>query len=416
MANNLNSKLTRVDEAIATMRQNLKISSNAPVEEVVNATNFALKDLMNIYIQENEPAEKDGIWLKTQPFDYDSVTIDEKCHIKGTLDGELGTHENYGYNNGPGVVCDQNYAYTIVDKKVLRYDIKNNWEKEQIATTVYPSAAAIGLNNNILYIAYERRTPVEALDLSTLIFSTAFEMPSQSTSYSIGCVDEYVIVFGSSDGVSYNTITKQSITLSYPRSTAHLTSSIDNCCAPTWGGCVVSPMMGGSQYIFDGQWLYDPRQNVFTYLEGTKGWSYLYSETVIGNDLYYLQRDKIIRKYNFLTKQSEVFLDLSATYDLTYATLFNYNEQMFIFSGLYCGNNIWSIASDSSVYPDNTIVILQGLYKQSVRTTCLFSLPETNIGKLQWPFNDIFPYINGEFMINIPTYYGNGTEWIKYKN
>ena len=61
MANNLNSKLTRVDEAIATMRQNLKISSNAPVEEVVNATNFALKDLMNIYIQEDEPAQKDGI-------------------------------------------------------------------------------------------------------------------------------------------------------------------------------------------------------------------------------------------------------------------------------------------------------------------------------------------------------------------
>lgn len=126
MANNLNSKLTRVDEAIATMRQNLKISSNAPVEEVVNATNFALKDLMNIYIQEDEPLEKDGIWLKTQPFDYDSVTIDEKCHIKGTLDGELGTHVNYGYANGPGVVCDQNYAYTIADKKVLRYDIKNN--------------------------------------------------------------------------------------------------------------------------------------------------------------------------------------------------------------------------------------------------------------------------------------------------
>lgn len=58
-------------------------------------------------------------------------------------------------------------------------------------------------------------------------------MPSTSSGYSIGCVDEYVIVFGSSSGVSYNTITKQSITLSYPRTTAHLTSSIDNCCAPT---------------------------------------------------------------------------------------------------------------------------------------------------------------------------------------
>lgn len=159
-------------------------------------------------------------------------------------------------------------------------------------------------------------------------------------------------------------------------------------------------------------YFYDVYTNTFSNHLPTPGgnayWPNRKGACIIGNDLLMLDGAAVLR-YNLMTYELAEVLTVN---NVSYTGLFNINEQL----GILLDMEICLVSNDNSVYSENTLVILQGKYKMTNREIVLFSLPETSMGKLYFPFNDIFPYINGEFMINIPTYYGNGTEWIKYKN
>ena len=76
MENGLNEKLTRVDTAVATIKRNLHFAEDAVIEEVAGST--SLKRLLNIFIQDNEPEIKEGIWIKTaENLPADNIVIDE---------------------------------------------------------------------------------------------------------------------------------------------------------------------------------------------------------------------------------------------------------------------------------------------------------------------------------------------------
>lgn len=86
--NSLNNKFNRVDSAIAEMRQNLNLQSTDSIETVAETTALNLKKLMNIFIQQEEPETKDGIWIKSDPFEYDEIKVDETFVIKGQFEPE----------------------------------------------------------------------------------------------------------------------------------------------------------------------------------------------------------------------------------------------------------------------------------------------------------------------------------------
>lgn len=60
--NSLNNKLNRVEMVTKDLRTKLKLDNSAVIEDVVEATNLAA--LANIFVQEDEPNVKDGIWIK----------------------------------------------------------------------------------------------------------------------------------------------------------------------------------------------------------------------------------------------------------------------------------------------------------------------------------------------------------------
>ena len=79
----LNIKLNRVDETISIMKSNLGLPENELIENLATATN--LHSLANIYIQESEPAKKDGIWIQAneQNFSYDTIKVDQNIILSG---------------------------------------------------------------------------------------------------------------------------------------------------------------------------------------------------------------------------------------------------------------------------------------------------------------------------------------------
>lgn len=79
--NRLNTKLNRVDEAIGTLRQKLKLNENDPVEKVVEKSD--IKNHLNIFIQDTEPETKEGIWIKTaDKLQIDKIVTDEMPFVK----------------------------------------------------------------------------------------------------------------------------------------------------------------------------------------------------------------------------------------------------------------------------------------------------------------------------------------------
>ena len=85
MKNGLNEKLTRIDAAVATIKHNLHFTENAVIEDVAEST--SLKRLLNIYIQEDEPVNKDGLWIKTADtsINTEHVSIDENFYEAKTF-------------------------------------------------------------------------------------------------------------------------------------------------------------------------------------------------------------------------------------------------------------------------------------------------------------------------------------------
>ena len=87
--------------------------------------------------------------------------------------------------------------------------------------------------------------------------------------------------------------------------------------------------------------------------------------TVIGNKLYIFDIDASARRiYEYDLKNQTVEQEFMnwGEYNCYYAKIATVNEQLVIFGGNYMNSDIYLIAKDNSVYPDNTLVILQGKF------------------------------------------------------
>lgn len=66
----LQNKIDRMEKALAESRISLEVAADAPIEDFVAKTKF--NNTLNIYCQEEEPENKEGLWLKTNR-NYDLI-------------------------------------------------------------------------------------------------------------------------------------------------------------------------------------------------------------------------------------------------------------------------------------------------------------------------------------------------------
>ena len=86
--NNLNTKIDRVDTAIAEMRRNLSLNANAEIEEVAASTKMNLKNIMNVYIQEEQPTTFEGIWIQQEAEEWEHLMVDEDIAKLGEFEAD----------------------------------------------------------------------------------------------------------------------------------------------------------------------------------------------------------------------------------------------------------------------------------------------------------------------------------------
>jgi hypothetical protein len=144
--NSLNNKLNRIDETLLVMKNNLGLSNNEVIENLATATN--LHSLANIFIQEEEPSIKDGIWVqaKKETHPYDTIRIDGDIIIPG--EWRFDHPEILSVSNKISYYCTdyQNCMYFIgADKGLHEYDFNSKQVKTLVSSQAADSNAISGV-------------------------------------------------------------------------------------------------------------------------------------------------------------------------------------------------------------------------------------------------------------------------------
>lgn len=413
MEQNLDFKLNRVTSVVDEMKQNLRLDSNAPIEEVSAATN--LKTLLNIFVQTEEPECKDGVWLQTEPFDYVDFTVDEDMHIVGDMEGiDKWPKDTMPYQYNSGSTGDSTGYYLTYNATVYYFPYNNYTTESWVTLSKIP--VSIHAYDGYVYVLHSDGT-FQRINESTKEVESLPKLPKTSSQrYYIAGVGHclYILVPGDTQEITvYNIDTQEFSTAPGPKKylKSSLSGSINS--LPVWNGKIMVPhWTSGAGYSNYSTLWFDPQTNIWSGAPSCAA-KEMAGLVIIGTDLYILGRGKKLYKVDLITN-TEVEIKLPFEIDVNDDGIFNCNDQLVYHSTKT--RRTHTFASDTSTYDHDTIVIVQGRYKETNYLITLYNVPKTGVGNFKWPFSDILPYINGEFKTGIPTYYGDGTKWIKFKN
>ena len=452
MEQNLDTKLTRIENTINIMKNNLGLPENEVIENLATATN--LHTLANLFIQENEPETKDGIWIKTDnsTHPYDVVKIDQNIIIPGKWRFDtkpLVVDENNNsiiLNSNPSEFKSQLMRVCVVNNEVYTLtkmvSIVNPGELIKVdmntgkTTVVHQFGYNSSLNNGHVFAA-KHYVCITDYDRGFYLFDTITKTmeyvnlaegvgkPSDYTRTKVGCYSEYdncIYTHGYSYGIiRYNLDTKecQSVftsTISSRFSTDILVSMGQQILAigpdpylfdiPTDKGTYQSHLANAAQC----QMINMPNDYIYAYTPGQ------------ANSYYYATIKSAVK----IDKNTLTVIDIRDDFvDADLAKILGglvfYNNCLNIFvgdNGTSEMKTTYLLKKDCSTvqYDKNMIVIMQSPITNSALQTALWTYPCLD-GRMCQSFYDVY-YYNKEtgFDFTLPTYYGNGTEWIKFKN
>lgn len=383
-------------------------------------------DNINIFMQETEPEIKEGIWLQKEGA-FDLIVPEEEVFVAGEWNG------TERYSAPPASVA---FTYHIGDKiymtslgttyKLYEYDIKNNTYKaydfnysEYTSEVMKPFGGLYSTNIGSALYFFVRPADGTCFkyDVTTHEFSSLGSMLSHSYTeyaYNGSCFakgTDIYIVGGYSNSkyliMKYDTLTDTYTMLSNNMGIFYKTA----CC-----------VIGNYLYLFGSDesssryksaWRYDLTTQKVASIASAPVEIRSCSLGVIGSDIYIFKGTTAL-KYDTLTN---IYTTLTAP--STLATNGNQaivvdDKRIFIFSGkvVNCLN------AKGNSYDKNAIVIYPSRYDIAKYKTQLFSAPDNVQGRMLYSFNNAWYYdVETDGLDDtIPTYYGNGTEWIKFKN
>lgn len=420
MYNTLETKLNRVDNAVASIKEHLLLSNNAPIEDVVDATDIQLKKLLNIYIQENEPEKKEGIWLQMPNFEYTNVTIDETLGVKDEITGDDKWPALPASNMG--LVECQDEIYGIVDSngaslcKIYKADENMNWSLyDEIPSQTIRMSSYCASDDNYIYLTNLSGgiTQIARYNPATKDI-IVHKFPKSIYESIMGVYNNTLYIFGqtSNKGVTYNFDTQEQGEI--PGCPRYMNYEYYNTQLSMWNGMFYIPgVKASSSSSSYSAYFFDPVANEWVANAPNPGAYNCYGTTVVGDYAYTSHYT-----YNTGDKWRKTNLTTGTVTNLSNISVGEKSRILYLKGTIFIqnGTKLYSLANDNSSYDSNTVIIVQGQYKLNAYKINLFSLPETKGGKLLWAVADVYPFNNGQLLTNIPTYYGNGTEWIKFKN
>ena len=434
MEQNLDAKLSRVESTINVMKTNLRLPENEVIEKVAEATN--LHTLANIYIQEEEPEIKDGIWIQVDKAacPYDTVKIDKDILLSGRWRYDLAAEKPVHTTSNSGAMCSiGNMAYSCSSSNsgygaslaIAEYKLDT---LPVVATRVYSnSSQSVCSPSNgtkpftdgtYIYvpdggkngIGLHRYDPV-----SKTVTFVSMAVSGWGTGGSTGAYLE--------NGV-YSVYDNSLYAFSpWSKKVARRSLDTGEITSMSSPGAVTQAIpfnnrllcfISGSPYV---KWLNLDNNKVESVTTGnltTKSWTDA-SFIDMGNCIYAVFKLNEVYKIDKTTLE---YVDISDEFgsgaqdDVDVKGIAQYGSTIVALQS----NQALPMDTTVAEYDSNSIVIMQSPITSTEKRTALWTYPNLD-GRLCQSFYDVY-YYNKEsgYYFDPPTYYGDGTKWIKFKN
>ena len=389
----------------------------------------------------NEPQKKDGIWIKTN-HTYQNVMINQPTVINyadttivniGTMPFHTGGYFfSFPYN---GYI----YACSSIDHKFFRYN-GSTWTDIGIAWNDFNDYTYIIYNNKIhlFGLNYNRHYIFDGLSL-TSVSDTTIDYLTDRDNYS----NDSIFVYNNTlYSISYyRREDMQSYICKYDDNNRKWSQFYSSYSLPYGeNSCVYR----GLVYIIGGT--KDTTYYPYTVWGGTA--LYTYDGTNVSkvcdlprqmNPQMFVYNNKIYMY--FFTANDSILSTTLYTYDGSTFTLYSYTQtinnlykvdtgNIFVYNGeihelvslgnAYDGSPHYVFRSASKVYSPNTLILYKGTeggkYLTAIADTSMITDDGKNNNRFLSGFDDAIYFADTSFDWTAPMYYGDGSQWIKFKN
>ena len=395
-------------------------------DELANKTSGSAKP--NIFMQETEPTTKNGIWLKGN-YQVDNIVADENIFYSEEWNTTKMSNLKaipYSFYSGSAVAVGTNvYLFGGAtddstrpnDTKAYKYDtLTDTYTK---LTNIpyrhkYGSAVAIGTNIYLLGTNYNSSYYKYAYKYDTLTdtYTQITNIPYDFYYGSAVSIGTDIYLFGSGASSSYYKYAYKYDTLT------DTYTKLTNIPYDFYGGSAVS--IGTDVYLF-GSYNSSNQQTAYKYNTLTDTYTKLtnipyeftYGSAVsIGTDIYlfgssysnsYYKKDY---KYDTLTNTYTQLTDIPYIF-YSGSAIFN-GVDIYLLGGISNKTKVQVMSMIPNDYGNNSIVISQGVPSNKT------NIANYGIQNAKFYYDRVYYQDeNGKLLNTIPTYNGNGTEWVK---
>lgn len=417
----------------------ISVTANEDLDNVLTAQEQKLVDLEllvntksagkgadpNIFVQTTEPEIQKGLWLqadKPEPtgYVYKDVVFTGGEWVPDGVITRLPTKYDRGWSATIGTDI---YLFSF-SYKTYKYDtLTNTYTPLRNVPDTVPGygqgAAVVGTDIYLLGTAYDDENTNYKYDTLTNTYTQLTNIPYKFSRASVAAVGTDIHLFGGSNNhyyhYKYNTLTDTYTKLS------NIPYNFGEGYAVTVGTDIY--LLGGSYTTNKNEnYRYNTLTDTYTKLTNIP-FKFVNGVAVnVGTYIYLLGSSYTTNhnenyRYNIVTNTYEKLTD--APYGVYSSGIGYANGRIYIFGGEISGTNqnARAFVLESDTYEqDNLVVINQGKYGVVGYDVELF----TNTKSLTPPVYsvaDAYYYtIEGGLDDTIPTYYGDGTQWIKFKN
>lgn len=370
----------------------------------------------NIYVQNDEPGTKDGLWLKTNKevnkiIEDDSVFGSEEWNTD-----KMSELKSMPISYPSGLIKVNTDVYLFLNSSIYKYNILNdNYTQLESASFSIPTAAVVNVGTDIYFVSYKTGYKYDTL---TSTFTSMASYPSSGFSNGkFASVGTNIYFFGGDAGTSStytNAYKYDTLTDTYTQ----ITSLPTNMNKGSAVAINTDIYLFGSTGSGSTAYKYNTLTNTYSSIASLPGGlSYTHFSVAANTDIYLFGNSgaKTAYKYDTLTntytKLNNCIYENRGTPSSSRA-IFTGNE-IYIFACDTSGTKVQVLTLQPNTYQDKSIVIANN---KANRYETKLLLTDIENG-LKYHFNN-FWYATTEndvttFDTTTPKYYGNGTEWVQ---
>lgn len=410
---------------------------------------------LNIFTQNNEPAVKEGVWIKTTN-KYRYLYFDSSIFLRDDWNdvNVLSYPDSPQTINKAASVYHDNKVYFIGGAATatgssginsLRvYDLQTNtWSFLANCPVGIIDARAV-VYQNVIYVclgtvASTISNVIYAYDIATNTWSNKVNSSSFANGSAVNLVEDKIYLIGGRNQAGV--VVNQALIYDITNNSLSVMPSfnIPNIyCGSVYSNGYIYCVGGvgqNSNNAIPSLTRVDINTGFSTQLNpmpvalaGT-----VYSTFLFENKIYVLGGERVYNStnindfYNYvyvydIANDSWDALDTPIPYNVSRGTSVYGNNGIYYFGGVNATNVILSTRKlnfSAKTFPNNSLVFLRGgirtgSYYAAFSSVNVNILGDSNVSRLLSPFDDVYYYVNDN-LVSYESYYGDGNQWIKFK-